>query len=114
VGVDGDGYFEGLWSLVSPEKGLTLTHHDHRPDLLVDIGGSPAVQRLQWFTKGLYRVVQDGEGVVIEDLRMGMDPDYVFAFRVAETSNPHPRAILPERVRTERDLGRLRALWERI
>jgi inner membrane protein len=114
VGVDGDGYFEGLWSLVSPEKGLTLTHHDHRPDLLVNIGGSPAVQRLQWFTKGLYRVVQDGEGVVIEDLRMGMDPDYVFAFRVAETSNPHPRAILPERVRTERDLGRLRALWERI
>ena len=47
-GREGDGYFEGLWSLVSPEKGLTLTHHDHRPDLLVDIdgvarGAAPAV-----------------------------------------------------------------------
>jgi len=114
VGVNGDGYFEGLWSLASPEKGLTLTHHDHRPELLRGIEESPAVQRLRWFTKGLYRVVPDEGGVVIGDLRMGVDPDYVFAFRVAELSNPHPRPITPERVRTERDLGRLRELWERI
>jgi hypothetical protein len=37
----------------------------------------------------------------------------LFAFRVAETSNPHPRPIVPERVHTERDFGRLRAFWER-
>jgi inner membrane protein len=114
IGVNGERYFEGLWSLVSPEKGLTLKHHKHRPELLTGIDGSPAVQRLRWFTRGLYRVVEDDKGVVIGDLRMGMDPDYLFAFRVAETSNPHPRPIVPERVRTERDFGRLRALWERI
>jgi hypothetical protein len=45
---------------------------------------------------------------------MGVDPDYVFAFRVAEIGNPHPRPIVPERVRTERDFGRLRGIWERI
>jgi len=93
---------------------LTLTYYDHRPELLTGIDGSPAVQRLQWFTRGLYRVVQDDQGVVIGDLRMGMEPDYVFAFRVAETSNPHPSPIVPERIRTEPDFGRLRALWERI
>ena len=114
VGVNGGGYFEGLWSLASPEKGLTLTHYEHRPELLADIGASPAVQRLQWFTRGLYRVVQDDQGVVIGDLRMGLDPDYVFAFRVAEMGNPHPSPIVPERIRTEHDLRRLRALWERI
>jgi len=54
------------------------------------------------------------QAVVIGDLRMGVDPDYVFAFRVAEMGNPHPRPIVPKRVRTERDFGRLRALWERI
>jgi inner membrane protein len=70
------------------------------------------VERLQWFTRGLNRVAQDDSGIVISDLRMGLDPDYVFAFRVAEMGNPHPRAIVPERVRTEPDLGRLRALWE--
>ena len=67
-----------------------------------------------FFTKGLYRVVVDDEGVVIGDLRMGVDPDYVFAFRVAELSNPHPRPIVPERIRTQRDFGRLHELWERI
>jgi inner membrane protein len=72
------------------------------------------VERLTWFTKGLYRVVPDGNGVVISDLRMGVEPDYVFAFRVAEMSNPHPRPIVPERVRSEQDFGRLRGLWERM
>jgi hypothetical protein len=28
--------------------------------------------------------------------------------------NPHPKPIVPERVRTEHDVRRLRALWERI
>jgi inner membrane protein len=114
VGVNGDGYFEGFWSLVSPEKGLTLIHHEHQPDLLAAIKKEPAVQRLQWFTKGLYRVVPAGHGVVISDLRMGVDPDYVFAFRVAEIGNPHSRSIVPERVPTKQDFGRLREIWERI
>jgi inner membrane protein len=114
AGVNGDGYFEGLWSLIRPEKGLTLMHHKHRPDLLAGIEQEPAVQRLRWFTKGLYRVVPAGHGVVISDLRMGVDPDYVFAFRVAEIGNPHPRPIVPERVRTERCFGRLREIRERI
>ena len=114
VGVNGDGYFEGLWSLASPEKGLTLAHYEHSPDFLRGIEKSPSVQRLQWFTKGLYRVVADGNGVVISDLRMGVDPDYVFAYRVAEIANPHPRPIVPKRIRIEQDFGRLRGLWERI
>jgi len=101
VGVNGDSYFEGFWSLVSPEQGLTLTHHEHRPDLLAGIKQEPAIQRLRWFTKGLYRVVLVGEDVVIGDLRMGVDPDYVFSFRVAGIGNPYPRSIVPERVRTE-------------
>ena len=114
VGVDGERYFEGLWSLVSPEKGLTLRHFAHRPDLLAGIETAPVVERLRWFTKGLYRVVPDGEGVVISDLRMGVEPDFVFAFRVAERGNPHPTPIVPERVRSQRDMGRLRELWERL
>jgi inner membrane protein len=114
VGTTADGYFEGFWSLVSPEKGLGLEHYRDRPDLLAGIEETPEVRRLQWFTKGLYRVALDGEGVVISDLRMGLEPDYVFAFRVAGIGNPHPRSIPPERVTSERDLGRLREIWERI
>jgi hypothetical protein len=45
---------------------------------------------------------------------MGVDPDYVFAFRVAEFGNPHLKTIVPERIPTERDFGRLRELGERM
>ncbi len=114
VGTSGGNYFEGFWSLASPEKGLTLVHLEHHPDLLTGIEESPSVQRLRWFTKGFYRVVPEGNGVVISDLRMGVDPDYVFAFRVAEIGNPRLKTIVPERVPTERDFGRLRGLWERM
>lgn len=52
--------------------------------------------------------------MVISDLRMGVDPEYLFACRVAEIGNPHLSPIFPERVSTERDFGRLRGLRERM
>ena len=47
------------------------------------------VQRLQWFTKGFYKVGRVRDDVVMTDLRMGVEPDYVFRFKVAEVANPH-------------------------
>jgi len=114
VGMTEDGYFEGFWSLLSPERGLTLVHHQDRSDLLAEIEQLASVQRLQWFTKGFYRVGLEGRSVVMTDLRMGVDPDYVFAFRVAELANPHSRALVPQRVSTRRDVRRLREIWQRI
>jgi len=114
VGMTHGGYFEGFWSLVNPEKGLTLVHYQDRSDLDTQIKQLPAVQRLQWFTRGFYRVGLDREGVVVSDLRMGVEPDYVFAFRVAESGNPRPRPIIPERIDTRQDLGRLKGLWARM
>jgi inner membrane protein len=109
-----DGYFEGFWSLVSPEKGLSLTHYEDGSDLLAGIGHLPSVQRLKWFTRGFYKVALEDRSIVIADLRMGVEPDYVFAFKVAESANPHPAPMVPERVPTERDMGRLKQLWARI
>jgi inner membrane protein len=56
----------------------------------------------------------DSEGTVLSDLRMGVEPDYVFAFRVADNGNPHPKAIVPQRIATKRDYGRLKELLERM
>lgn len=114
VGMTDLGYFEGFWSLVSPERGLTLVHYKDRSDLETQIAKIPAVQRLQWFTKGFCRVGLDEEGVVLSDLRLGVEPDYLFAFRIADGGNPHARPILPERVRAEWDMRRIKELWERM
>jgi len=114
VGMTQGGYFEGFWSLVSPEKGLTLVHYKDRSDLDAQLKQLPAFLRLEWFTKGFYQIHSDSKGVVVSDLRMGVEPDYVFAFRVADNGNPHPEAIVPRRIATKRDYGRLMELIERM
>jgi inner membrane protein len=114
VGLTPDGYFEGWWSLVSPDTGLDLAHYrDHRA-LLGGIGERWPVRRLDWFTKGFYAVSAEPGGVVMTDLRMGAEPDYVFAFRVARAGNPHPETIPPERVSARPDPRRLTELWQRL
>ena len=45
---------------------------------------------------------------------MGVKPDCVFAFRVAELENPHLKPIVPERVPTLRDMGWLKHLGRRM
>ena len=86
-----------------------------RPVLLNDIAGEWAVQRLQWFTKGFYRVREDEQGIVLTDLRMGQEPFYVFSFRVGRRASPQIVPVFPQQVPPERvDLESLIWIWNRI
>ncbi len=114
LAVDDAGYYEGFYSLVTGEDTVRFDHHPRRLELIAPIHESWPVQRLQWFTKGFYAVAPVGDDVVITDLRMGVEPDYVFRFKVAEVGNPHPRAVPVERVPAVRDWDRLRWVWARI
>lgn len=61
-------------------------------DVLIPFGESHwPVDRLQWFTKGFYRVGQEGQSVVITDLRMGGGDYYVFRFKVGEVATQRAR-----------------------
>ena len=48
------------------------------------------------------------------DLRMGIEPDYVFSFKVGKMVNPHPQPAPVERVEAVRNLGLLKSIWARI
>jgi inner membrane protein len=113
VGITTNGYFEGFWSMANPGRGLDIVQYDdERAALGGRIDSFPSVQRLRWFTKGFYRLgVEDGD-IVLSDLRMGVEPNYVFAFKVGELFNPHPTPSEPVRLPTRRDFGRLRQLWD--
>jgi len=50
----------------------------------------------------------------MSDLRMGMEPNYVFSFAVAKSSNPNGLPISAERIRQNRDLAALKKVWQRI
>jgi inner membrane protein len=74
----------------------------------------PPVVKLQWFTRGYYAFSTVDEAVVMTDLRMGSEPDYVFRFKVARLNNLNPSPVDDERLKTNMDWRRLALVWKRI
>jgi inner membrane protein len=58
---------------VAHERGgaLAAQHADH-----------PQLQRLARFTDGFFKVERQGENLIVTDMRMGQEPDYVFSFDI--------------------------------
>lgn len=111
---DQSGYYEGYYSLFDGDAPVRFRRYSSREDLLTEIADYWPVQRLQWFSRGFYSVSQLGQDVVISDLRMGMEPSYVFRFKVGEIGNPHPKPVTPVQLEAERDLALLRLVWRRV
>ena len=112
---DGE-YLEGYYSLFDGDDEVAFRRYASRDDLLAGVDDHWPVRRLQWFTHGFYAVSELDGRVIVTDLRMGLEPDYVFRFAVAETGNPHAEPItpflLPGRARLTED--GLEWLWHRM
>lgn len=108
------GYAEGYYSLLDRTRPLELTQYPSHPELLAGLEDAWAVRRLRWFTQGFYAVGREGDAVVITDLRMGLEPDYVFRFQVGEVHNPHVVPVKSRHLPAERRLDRLGELWDRL
>jgi len=93
---------------------IAFMHYPSDRQLLAGIEDHWAVRRLQWFSRGIYSVTLIKGDIVISDLRMGIEPHYVFRFKVGEIGNPHARPTTAEKLLPVRDLGRLPRLWARI
>lgn len=114
VAMADDGYRVGYYSLLDRKTDIDWERYPSREDVLVDLAGHFPVERLRWFSKGFYEVAVEGSDVVMSDLRMGLEPDYVFRFIVGEVSNPHVRATAPVAVESTRDWSRLKWVWARL
>ena len=111
--VDG-AYYEGYQSLLDEPGDIRFRRYPSDDRLLDGIEDHWPVQRLRWFSRGYYGVSRIGDDVVISDLRMGIEPDYVFRFKVGEIGNPHAHPAAPLQVPGRQDFGRLRSVFERI
>ncbi|OXY82366.1 metal-dependent hydrolase [Oceanimonas doudoroffii] len=78
-----NGYVEGHVSLLDREP-TPFTRHDGGRALYRQWQDHPHVARMAWFTKGFFRMREQGSELVITDLRMGQEPGYVFNFVVAK------------------------------
>ena len=110
---DGD-YSEGYYSLFDKAAEVRFDRYDSRTDLLEPVQDSWQVQRLQWFTHGFYKVQQNSPAIVMSDLRMGVEGQYVFNFKVGDMPGDGTVQPANERVPTSRGMDRLPLVWKRI
>jgi inner membrane protein len=115
VAMTPDGYLEGEHSLVADTQPIRFRANRSDVDALNAVRDTPAVSRLLWFNRGFMRAQERDGRLVLSDLRMGFEPDYIFNFAVAERGDPQWRAIPPQQLEYPFDaLGRLGAMWARI
>jgi inner membrane protein len=109
-----EGYYEAYYSLLDDDNDIRFIFFPSQDQLLNGLSDQGSVQRLKWFSRGFYSVSEQNGDIVISDLRMGLEPNYVFQFKVGKIGNPHPKSVSPERLTTNRDLALLKLVWERI
>jgi len=114
LGVEKDRYFEAYFSIFDGKTPLPVEYYPRNLALMAGIEAHPPVVKLRWFTRGYYAFARMGPDVVITDLRMGSEPDYVFRFKVARLDGTRLIPIDDERVKTTMDWRRLPHVWTRI
>lgn len=78
-----DGFLEGQHSLFIDQKPIQFTPCASDTKSLSAVAGLPSVQRLAWFNHGFMKAEVRDDKLVLSDIRMGMEPDYMFRFVVA-------------------------------
>jgi inner membrane protein len=113
--VAGDHYHEGFYSLLDAEPRITFDRFERGAALAREVQRIDGVQRIAAFSKGFYKLQQDGARVLVSDLRMGQEPAYIFTFAVAERHSPPVPLSPPEQVGVRPDIERgLPWLWRRM
>ena len=114
VAIDGDRYLEGYTSLIDGAAPDWYAYPRERAAVAA-IGEHEPVQRLQWFTKGAWAASVEDDDLIVADLRMGLEPDYVFRFRVAERDADGAWQAIPEELERARfGVETLGWTWRRI
>ena len=112
--LDEKGYYEGFYSLLDTSRSVQYTRYPSERRLLQGLQDHWPVKRLQWFTHGFYAVGQRGPDIMVTDLRMGLEPSYVFRFKVGEAAGYRAIPSPSSRIRDEGRLEQLRWVWQRI
>ncbi len=95
------GYLEGYDSLLVKKRPIRFEFYATDNVSLQAASDIWAVSRLRWFAQDFLKTEVRDQQLVLTDLRMGAEPQYVFSHVVAEYGNPHwrpvPTELLPVR-----------------
>ena len=114
VVIDDENYLEGFDSLVIDEGPMQFASYASGMNLLEESGDIWAVERLRWFARGFVKASVDDDRLIVNDLRMGQEPFYVFSHVVAVRNTPDWRATPTELLPLSLDDRALTRVWDRI
>jgi inner membrane protein len=108
-------YREGFYSLLDAEPRMHFDAFDRGAALAAELQGIDGVRRVAAFSKGFFKLQDEGGRVLISDLRMGQEPAYLFTFAVAQRQSSPIALDKPEQVGRRPDIERgLPWLWQRM
>ncbi|WP_281683591.1 hypothetical protein, partial [Thalassobaculum salexigens] len=102
IAIDGDRYLNLYIPLLGTQETVTAYTHSRGGPLLACIEDLPKAAELAAFSKGFFKVWEADGRILVSDLRMGVTPNYVFQFAVAERDGDALSEIVPVRLSTER------------
>jgi inner membrane protein len=102
IAVDGERYLNLYLPVFGAAGSVAAYVHPRGAGLAGCLAGLEAMDKLARFSDGFYRIdLRQGE-FVVSDLRMGLTPNYVFRFALAEQTEDGVRSMHPERRRGAR------------
>lgn len=115
VAVAPDEFHEGYYSLFDRERRIAFDRFPRGMALYEELRGDASVEQVAWFSRGFFKMSQDGAHVLITDVRMGQEPFYTFNFVVAERHSRavsvYPPVYVSNRIALRRGLP---WLWQRL
>ncbi len=114
VSIDQNGYHVGYFSIFDESKEIPFRFISSSYEMVDSLNKDQEVQDLMVFTHGFFTIDRRGNDWVVSDIRMGVEPGYVFQFAVAQNSDAGIKFIEPYRYPPPRNLGRLGSMLERI
>ena len=115
VAMTPEGYVEAERSLVADRGPMRFRAQRSDVAALRAVADFDRVARLRWFNHGFMKAEECKGRLIVSDLRMGLEPDYIFNFVVAERNSPRWRAVPVEQLDWPWNAaGRLRDVWDRI
>ncbi|MEQ9490974.1 MAG: metal-dependent hydrolase [Alphaproteobacteria bacterium] len=88
--IDGDRYLNLYLPLAGGPEDVRIYEYPRRADLIACLQANAAHRDLAAFSKGFYSVHAENGAVVQADLRMGLTPQYVFRFAIADAVTGEP------------------------
>ena len=115
VAMTPDGYVESERSLAADRGAMRFRAQTSDVAALHEVADYDAVARLRWFNRGFMQAQERDGQLIVSDLRMGFEPDYIFNFAVAKRNRSSWREIPPQQLQWPWGAaGRLREVWARI